>query len=221
MKSLRLPLYLRAFTLVELSISLGVIAVLTFILLSQYPETSTRLTLVNASHTTSLLLREAQVRGSAIDSMNSSLGGYGVYFSLASTSNLILFGDTVDSSVPKPFGITVGNGIFENGTPLNETKSITTLPTRYVIRKLCVGIGFPFTCNANHNPPITSLTVSFTRPNPAPSLYINNATSSSPVAAACIELVSPRYPLSGHVRNVQVFNSGMIRNDIGTCDNIP
>lgn len=220
MKSPRVTLYVRAFTLIELSISLAVIAVLTFILLSQYPDTSTRLTLVNASHTTSLLIREAQVRGSAIDSVNSSLGGYGVYLSLASSSQLVLFGDTVDSSIPKPYGITIGNGIFEDGIPFNETKNIVTFPARYKINKLCVGVGFPFVCNGSNTPAITSLTISFTRPNPIPAIYVNNSTSTSS-GAACIELISPRYPLSGHVRNVQVFNSGMIRNDIGSCDNTP
>lgn len=217
MKSTRFAVRLRAFTLVELSISLAVITMLTFILLSRYPETATRLTLANAGHSLSLLIREAQVRGSAIDSVNSSLGGYGVYASLTSPSQVILFGDTVDASVPKPYGITVGNGLFESEVPLNETKTITTLPERYIISKLCVGTGFPFTCNGAHTPPVESLIISFTRPNPAPSIYINNATSTS-YGAACIELLSPQAPLSGHTRNVQVFSSGMIRNDLDTCD---
>ncbi len=217
MKSARPALHLQAFTLVELSISLAVIMTLTFILLSRYPETATRLTLANAGHSLSLLIREAQVRGSAIDSVNSSLGGYGVYASLASPSQVILFGDTVDASVPKPYGITVGNGLFESELPLNETKTITTFPERYTISKLCVGTGFPFTCNGAHVPPIESLTVSFTRPNPAPAIYINNASSTS-YGAGCIELRSPQAPLSGHTRNVQVFSSGMIRNDLDTCD---
>lgn len=217
MKSIRSSFFLRAFTLVELSISLAVISVLTFILLSRYPETATRLTLANASHTVSLLIREAQVRGSAIDSVNSSLGGYGVYVSLDAPTQVILFGDTVDATVPKPYGIAIGNGLFENGTPFNETKTITTFPERYVVSKICLGTGYPFTCNEANTPPIESITISFTRPNPAPAIYLNNATTTS-YGAACIELESPQAPLSGHIRNVQVFNSGMIRNDIGTCD---
>lgn len=208
----------RAFTLVELSISLAVVMVLTVILLSRYPETATRLTLANASHTTSLLIREAQVRGSAIDSANSSLGGYGVYVNLAAPSNLVLFGDTVDPAIPKPYGITIGDGIYETGNPINETKTTTTLPEGYLISKLCVGTSFPFTCNDLNTPPITALTVSFTRPNPAPSIYVNNATTTN-YTAACIELHSPQAPLSGHIRNVQVFSSGMIRTDVGACDN--
>jgi prepilin-type N-terminal cleavage/methylation domain-containing protein len=211
---------LRGFTLVELMISIAIILSLTIMLLWRYPETSIRLTLANLTHTTSLLVREAQVRGSAIDSANSSLGGYGVYFSLAFPGRLVLFGDTVDVNVPKPYGITVGNGFFESGTPINETKTTTNFPEGYVIKRLCVGTGFPFTCNSSNTPAISSLTVSFTRPNPAPSIYVNNSVTPS-ASAACIELRSPEAPNVGHIRNVQVFASGMIRNDVGKCDNDP
>ncbi len=220
MKSLQAPAFARAFTLVELMVSLAVIMILTGILLYRYPETAVRLTLANMSHTVSLLIREAQVRGSAIDSLNSSLGGYGVYASLTSPGQLVLFGDTVDASVPKPYGITIGDGIFQSGSPINETKSTTLLPSRYVIKKLCVGTGFPFTCNSANTPAISSLVISFTRPNPIPNIYVNNVTSIN-YTAACIELRSPQAPLSGHIRNVQIFSSGMIRNDIGRCDNDP
>ena len=207
-------LFVCGFTLIELSISLAVIATLTVVFLSQYPETAVRLSLVNVTHTTSLLVREAQVRGSAIDSLNSSVGGYGVYFSLASTSQILLFGDLVDGSVPKPYGITIGDGLFQT----NETTSVATFPNRYTISKLCVGTGFPFSCNSSSSPAITSLVVSFTRPNPAPSIYVNNSTANS-YPAACIELRSPQAPNSGHIRNVQVYNSGMINTGIGKCDN--
>lgn len=208
----------RAFTLIELLVSLAVIMVLTTVLLYRYPETSVRLTLANATHTVALLIREAQVRGSAIDSINSSLGGYGVYVSLASSSQLILFGDLVDGSIAKPYGVAVGDGFFQNTpTNLDETKTITTLPSRYVISKLCVGSGFPFTCNSANTPAITSLTISFTRPNPLPSIYVNNTGTTN--SAACIELRSPQAPLSGHIRSVQIFNSGMINTSIGKCDN--
>jgi type II secretory pathway pseudopilin PulG len=220
MKHKRAHPYVRAFTLVELMVSLSIIILLTTILLARYPETSVRLTLANVSHTVSLLVREAQVRGSAIDSVNSSLGGYGVYLALADSGRLILFGDTVDPTVPKPYGITIGNGTFEQESPFDETKTITTLPNRFTVSKLCIGEGFPFTCNANATPAITALTISFTRPNPIPSLYVNNSTSTRQ-SAVCIELRSPQAPLSGHIRNVQVFSSGMIRNDIGKCDNDP
>lgn len=208
----------RGFTLVELSVSLAIILALTTVLLWRYPETAIRLTLANMTHTTSLLVREAQVRGSAIDSINSSLGGYGVHFNLATMDKIFLFGDTVDSSVPMPYNIPIGDGIYQNGTPVDETKTTTSLSQGYVISKLCVGSGFPFTCNEANTPGINTLTVSFTRPVPMPVIFING-TKATTFPGACVELRSPRAPLSGHVRSVQIFSSGMIRTDIGKCDN--
>jgi hypothetical protein len=87
-----------------------------------------------------------------------------------------------------------------------------------------VGTSFPFTCTTDNVPPITSLIISFTRPNPQPNIYINNSTSTN-FSAACIELRSPRAPRpgdtvpTGHIRSVQVYNSGMIRTATNKCDN--
>ena len=216
MKRSHVRLVVRAFTLVELMVSLAVMMVLTTVLLWHYPETAVRLTVSNASHTTALMIREAQVRGSAIDSVNSSVGGYGTYFSLSQPDKLILFGDLVTSGVG-PYGVAIGDGLFQSSSP-DETKTVITLPARYVVSKLCVGAGFPFTCNSANNPSITSLTVSFTRPNPTPSIYVNNLPTTN-YSAGCIELRSPNAPAFGHVRAVQVFNSGMITTTIGKCDN--
>lgn len=211
---------IRGFTIVELLVSLAIILALTTVLLWQYPETAVRLTLANMTHTVSLLVREAQVRGSAIDSMNSSLGGYGTYFQQSTPNQLVLFGDTVDSNVPMPYNIPIGNGLYESGSPIDETKTTTTLSTGYAISKLCVGTGFPFTCNESNNPTISSLTISFTRPDPMPSIYVNGDKVTN-YPAACIEIRSPRAPLSGHIRSVQVFNSGMIKTTVTKCDNDP
>ena len=213
----------RGFTLLELSISLAIMGIMMGVLLSNYPETAVRLALINTSHTISLLVREGQVRGSAVDSGNASLteespiGGYGVYAEIITPNTIILFSDMVDASVAKPFGLAVGDGLYQT-TPINETSRITTLPSKYKIAKLCVGTGFPFTCNTANVPSISTLTISFTRPNPQPDVYINGVKTTN-FSAACIELHSPRAPSVGHIRSVQVFNSGMIRTQNGRCDN--
>jgi prepilin-type N-terminal cleavage/methylation domain-containing protein len=208
---------LHGFTLVELMISIAIFLLLSTILVANYPETITRLTLANTNQNISLLLREAQVRGSAIDSVNSTRGGYGVYVSAASPSNLILFGDTVDLSIERPYGIPIGNGVFETA-PLDETVTNVTLPDRYSVRKLCTGTGFPFVCGDVHVPPIESLTITYIRPNPMPVIYVNGTTTVN-YSGACLELVSPKAPAVGHVSTVQVFGSGMIVESAGTCDN--
>lgn len=205
----------KGFTLVELLVSLAVIMALTTVLFWRYPETSVRLTLANMTHTLALLVREAQVRGSAIDSVNSSIGGYGVYIERENPSKVILFGDTVDGSIAMPNNIPIGNGKFEKDTPVNESKTVTTFSTGYTMAKLCSGTGFPFSCSNS----INSLTISFTRPNPTPSFFINGVQAAD--SAVCIEIRSLRAPLPGHVRSVQVFSSGMIKTAVTKCDNSP
>jgi hypothetical protein len=204
--------------------SLAIMTTITTVMVYRYPESSIRLNLANDAQTVALLLREAQLRGSSVDSSNSAIGGYGVYFDRSTPRNVVLFGDVVDVTVDMPNGLPVGNGLYASSTPVNETKSITTFPNGYTVEKLCVGTSFPFTCLTNYSPNISSLTVSFTRPNPQPNIYVNNGTSTS-VSGACIELRSPRAPrvgqpgTAGHIRSVQVYNSGMIRTSASKCDN--
>lgn len=217
MKSHSFPMRARGFSLLELLVSTAIFVILSSIIVANYPEAAKRLTLTSVTQNVSLLLREAQVRGSAIDSANSTLGGYGIYAELANPDRIILFGDTVDLLMPRPYGISIGNGLFENGSPINETNTIVSFPEGFEISKICSGNGFPFTCNDNNTPAIDSLTISFTRPNPGPAININNVTGNT-FLGACIELVSQNAPAAGHVRNVQVFVSGMIRNSLGPCD---
>jgi prepilin-type N-terminal cleavage/methylation domain-containing protein len=207
----------KGFTLIELLVSLGIMLTMTSILFFRYPETIKRITLSNVTYTVSLLIREAQIRGSAIDSSNGSIGGYGVYASLTNPNKVILFGDVVDGTV-SPYQINVGDGIYQNVSPDDETKTITTLPSGFTVSKLCVGTGFPFICNDENTPPITSFTISITRPDPRLNIYINNSKDTV-YSAGCIELRSLLAPAMGHVRSVQVFNSGVIRTSNGKCDN--
>ncbi len=213
----------RAFSLLELSVSLAVMVTLMGILLARYPETAIRLTLSNIAHKTSLIIREAQVRGSAVDSRNSTLGtdspiaGYGLYAELSEPNKIVLFNDTVDSNVSKPYGLSIGDGLYQSGSPVDETSSITTLPNGYSVAKLCVLVASSYVCNSNYSPNISTLTVSFIRPNPQPYIYINGSSSPN-FSSGCIELHSPRAPQAGHIQSILVFNSGMIRTQTSKCD---
>ncbi len=212
--------HLRGFTLIELMICLVIIMMLSGVMLANYPDSVIKLNLANNSHSTALLLREAQVRGSAVDTAGGAYGGYGVYFDSANRGYITLFGDLI--SVDGPYGVKIGDGVYQGveAGPLNETKSLLTFQDGYTFSKICVGASFPFTCGSNHTPAITSLVVSFTRPSPQAHIYINNATDVE-FPGACIELRTPRPGSLGHVRSVQVFTSGMIRTFIGACDNNP
>lgn len=210
------PMPVRGFTFLELMISMAIMLIMSVILFARYPETVKRLTLANATHVGALVVQEAQVRGSAIDSINSSLGGYGTYVTLTRPDRIVLFGDSVTSTL-SPYQIYVGDGLYQS-TPVDEAKTTTMLPVGYAVAKLCVGTGFPFTCNASNVPAINSLTISFTRPSPLPNIYVNNATSTAVFTASCIEFRSVLAPLVGHIRSVQIFSSGIIRTISTGCE---
>lgn len=214
---------IRGFTLIELAVCIVIIVVITSVVLASYPEGTVKITLANLNNKVALLFREAQVRGSAIDSGNSALavespiGGYGLFMSLSSPNSVILFADAINTLEPKPYGLSVGDGLYQT-TPINELFSTTAFPAGYTIAKLCVGSGFPYTCNASLAPALSSLTVSFTRPSPQPVIYVNGNRSTL-YNSACLELRSPRYPGAGHLRSIQIYSSGMIRTGLTPCDN--
>ncbi len=209
--SLKKVSHLKGFTLIELIVSLSVMMMMTGILLSRYPESIRKLTLSNQARNVELLIREAQVRGSAIDSSSGVVGGYGVYFSLTTPDKVALFADSI--STLSPYQIMVGDGLYQSA-PTDEARDITTLPKGYVVSRLCVWNGTIFDCSLAGTS--GSLTVSFTRPSPQPGIYVNNSGSS--YSAGCIELHSPEAPAAGHIRSVQVFNSGMLRMATSTCN---
>lgn len=214
------------FTMVELLVSLGIMATIMGTVIINYPESSLRINLAILTHETALAVREAQLRGTAVDSQDLSIGGYGVYFSLASSSQYAYFNDI--ATTPGPNGLPVGDGMYSTLSGADETISITDFPKRYAISKLCVGKGFPFSgpnggsCNndlANSVPQIDTLTITFIRPNPRPTITINQDSSSTiqtGLSGSCIEIVSPKGGGPGNVRSVQVYASGRIMtSDLG------
>lgn len=207
---------MRGFTLVELLISIAIFGLLSTIVVANYPETQMRLKLAEITQTFSLTYREAQLRGSAVDSQNSAVGGYGVYASSTATDSIILFNDFIDGTIPAPNNIPIGDGLYQSDSPADETNTTIRIPFKFSIAKLCVMTAGSYACGASHVPPIESLTVSFIRPNPTPFVYVNNDRTAS-YSGACIELQSIGAPKMGHVRSVQIFNSGLIKTNIGPC----
>jgi prepilin-type N-terminal cleavage/methylation domain-containing protein len=215
----------KGFTMIELIVSMGIMLVVLSVVLADYPESNVRITLANLTHETSLALRETQLRGSSVDSQDLTIGGYGTFFSLASTSQFVLFSDI--ATVTGPLGLPIGDGFYTSLPGSNETRSVTKYPTGFKINKLCAGTGYPFTlahggsCNkdaANTYPIINTLTISFTRPKPRPNITINQLTGTqvSSIGGACIELVSISGGGFGHVRSVQVYTTGRIlTSDVG------
>lgn len=214
------------FTVIELVVSMGIMATIMGTVIVNYPESSLRVNLAILVHESALAVREAQLRGTAVDSKDLSIGGYGVYFSLASSSQYAYFADIATD--PGPNGLAVGDGLYSTLSGANETLSITQLPKRFTISKLCVGKGYPFnggnaaSCNSdatNGLPIIQNITVAFIRPNPRPVITINqdDITKQSGFTGSCIEFITPKGGGPGNVRSMQVYASGRIMTSEAGC----
>lgn len=142
------------FTLVEVLVSLGIFAVLTGVVLSNYRGYNTNALFSNASEDIVLALRQAQVYGVGV---RKGTGGsfttpYGVYFETANPNQIKIFED-VDSS---------------------DTYSVGDSDIEIIKWPSTIGIATSngLLCDSS---PVASLAVTFTRPNPDASIYGNGA----------------------------------------------
>lgn len=209
----------KGFTLVELTISMGVMAMILGITMSGGPQSIARISLADNTYQTELLLREVQLQGSSINSVNNTFGGAGLFFNRATSTQVLKFKDR--AIVDPTRAISIGNGLYDQ-TPIDEMSSILRTSNRNIVGKLCVATTSPpvFYCNEENNPvipTIDTLTVSFNRPKQAAHIYINNSTSTD-YAAGCIQFDSSRSPAKGYVKSILVYKSGMITKKADTCN---
>lgn len=224
---------MRGFTLVEVMVALFIMSVSTALLLSNYPDSTVRLNLLNYSHNYALLVREAQIRGSSVDSASTTIGGYGVFITTATSGQAALFTDSAtdlnDVVIKKnSAGLPIGDGVFNQVYSPNDTiKSVLKLNDGFSFKKLCVSsstatenvptVIHPFLCHTVNGSSTRNITISFNRPSQAAHIYLNNETAND-YTSACIELYSPKSPIPGHIRSVRVFRAGVITTTATTCD---
>jgi prepilin-type N-terminal cleavage/methylation domain-containing protein len=207
--------YLKGFTLVELLVGIAVMTIILGVTLSGGPQAIMRITLANNTYETELTIREAQIEGSAINSVNGTFGGAGVFFDRATSSKTLKFKDIIDPTITRAIGI--GNGLYDS-SPVDEKVVVLTTSNNHRIGKLCVASSTHTTlwCNdAIPTVPIKTLTISFTRPKQNANIYINGTTTYDGVnvadyTEACIQFDSRRSPEPGYVKSIRVYQSGMV-----------
>lgn len=218
--------FIRGFTLIELMVALSIMAVSTGLLLANYPSSIVKLTLLNSTHSTSLLIREAQIRGSAVDSASTTIGGYGIFINkVASPSKVILFSDNVDGvNLTNNSGFPVGDGLYNVAVSPDVVKDTLQFKDGYYFKKLCVASSTAtgpqpkgFLCDTVNDIPITTMSISFNRPSQTAHIYINGDNSAD-FASACIQVYSPKSPEPGNIRAVQILHSGVITTKTTSCD---
>lgn len=220
----------KGFTLIELMVALFIMSIATVLLLANYPDSTVRLNLLNNTHSLALQIREAQIRGSAVDSASSTAGGYGVFINSATSTQSILFSDSFSGlDIKNQAGLDIGDGLYKTSISPDKIVSTLKLKNTFTFKKLCVSsstISNPilmakaphsFYCGSDYPYPISSLTISFMRPSQIAHIYINNSTTTD-FASACIQIYSLKTPSPGHIRSVQVFHSGIITTTVTSCN---
>ncbi len=211
----------KGFTLVELLVSVSIMVVILGITLSGGPQSIMRLTLADNAYQTELLLREAQLQGSAVNSVGGVYGGVGVFFDRSTSTSVLKFRDKVDPLIKRDIG--VGNGLYDQSVS-DEKELIFRTTNNHKIGKLCVSEGInPFVCN-DEDPTnlIKTLTVSFSRPRQTAHLYVNGEYGvkgdlNKEYTSACIQIDSLKSPAPGFVYSITVYRSGMVTKKASTC----
>jgi prepilin-type N-terminal cleavage/methylation domain-containing protein len=214
------------FTLVEVMVALFIMSVSTGLLLANYPESTLRITLLNNTHSFALLVREAQIRGSAVDSVNNTIGGYGVVASLETPLKVEMFSDSVVGlGLVNSSGLSIGDGVYDSGVAPDQIKNTLNFKEGFPVKKICIASStalyalapYGFLCNEDNDPPITSITISYMRPSQEAHIYVNNSTSTD-YDAACIQMYSPKSPEAGNIRSMVVYHSGIISTSVNPCN---
>lgn len=204
----------KGFTLVELIVAISIMVMILTITLSSRPDAINRLTLADEVSSVHLMLRQAQLQGSSINSLGGTYGGAGVYFDLATSTRVIFFKDKTDGATPSLLG--VGNGIYDQNLALESYENFR-FSRGNRIKKLCVSLSTSTPlCNDDNTPAVKNLTISFDRPSTEANIYINNATETKYVTG-CIEVNGIKAPEEGYVRSVFVYKSGMMEKKVGPC----
>lgn len=211
--------------MVEMTVVLAIIAVITSITISSQTGFNKTIVLANTAYDIALTMRNAQTYGIGSKNVTTNfVTGFGLSFANPATplTSFTLFADIYPDTLsggpfchPQPVGSPAnapdahpGDCVYESGQ--NERQQTYTLGNNMKINKYCVKQAGVWACS----PSITQLDIVFTRPNT--SAVITTIPSSGPlfsITDACVQVYSPQ----ATARSVRVTDIGQITTSTTTC----
>ncbi len=184
------------FTLIELVVTMGIMAVITAVTLANHSKFGGQVMLRNLAYEMALVVREAQTYGVSVrkiddSNINDFDAGYGIHFDVNNTTTYKMFTDTYKRIGGSETRAINGDGDGLYTTPLEEVSEYT-IGRGYKINKLYAlqsnGVKSDASnCSTGNN----VLDIVFKRPEPDAIIRLCGDTNTI-YSAAEIELISPR-----------------------------
>ena len=219
----------RGFTLIELLVVLAIIVILSAIVLTSQSTFNKTIVLANTAYDVALTLRATETYGIGNRAVGSTANvGYGLDFQNTTPKSFTLFADVYPAiGSTGPFchapigpasgpGAVPGNCVYDQGQ--GEKVTDYTLGNGITINDFC---GYSptnqsWSCANSGNQKLAKLDIVFSRPNPDPSIMMNDSSQGGgpvPASIACLVLSSS----SGGSRYVSVTASGEITTATSSC----
>lgn len=179
----------RGFSLIELLVSIGILAIISVIVLANHTRFNGSVLLGSLAYDIGLSVREAQVFGVSVRQYNDDFQlGYGVHF--ADDSSYSLFAD-INSDKRYDTGDTIIRTYnLQRGFKMQEFCGYTAIGGQ--------------DCSTDSVDPITHLAIVFLRPEP--DAFMTSNEPATTYSRATITVVSP----GGDTRTVEVASTGQI-----------
>jgi hypothetical protein len=209
----------QGFSLIDMTATFGLFVLLTAVLLSNYPNSATKVELANTVSDIQGIVRDSQLRAVISDSTFGGNGGLGLYFDPATTTSFFEFKDATTTVYSLASLLDVSGETLKANDEFTKT---ITIPDGFYLRNTCAGDRSfrPFATSScsRTNLSLGAVNIVYPRGSLQPSITRVVGSTTVKYTAVCLEFASIKSVSVGNVKNLIISQSGFSSTVLGTCD---